>query len=123
MAASTKTAVAAALATQEAATAAARIAELEAALAAATTTKAKTTKQDKQKAHAMETGDRLAFVVANARPATTSCLCGCGGSTKTRFVPGHDALLKRDLAATAAHGTDEAKAQAQTALAVFGWAA
>lgn len=25
---------------------------------------------------------------------TRDCLCGCGGATKSRFVPGHDATLK-----------------------------
>lgn len=64
---------------------------------------------------------RLAFVTANARPALGRCLCGCESLTKGRFYPGHDATLKRDLAATVLHGTDEAKALAQEALGKFGW--
>lgn len=64
---------------------------------------------------------RLAFVVANARPALGKCLCGCESLTKGRFFPGHDATLKRDLAATVLHGTEEAKTQAQEALGKFGW--
>jgi len=101
----------------------AQLAELQAALAEAqaATTKPKQTKADKQKAHVMEVGDRLAFVAANARPAKAACLCGCGNETKTRFFPGHDATLKRDLAATVAHGTEEAQAEAKIALAKFGW--
>lgn len=102
---------------------AAQLAELQAQLAEAKANekKPKQTKEEKQKAHVMEVGDRLAWVAANARPAKTNCLCGCGKETKTRFFPGHDALLKRDLAATTAHGTEEAKAEARIALEKFGW--
>lgn len=56
--------------------------------------------------------DRLAWVTENARPAVSTCLCGCGGTTKGRFVPGHDATLKEALKATP--GGD-------AALATFGW--
>lgn len=66
--------------------------------------------------------ERLDFVVRNARPAMNNCLCGCGSVTKGRFFPGHDATLKRELSATVAHGTDEAKALAAEALDKFGWA-
>lgn len=65
--------------------------------------------------------ERAAWVAANARPAVSPCLCGCGGETKGRFVPGHDALLKRSLSATLEVGDDTAKAQAKAALATFGW--
>ena len=63
------------------------------------------------------TGERLAFVVANARPAVSRCLCGCGGTTKGRFVPGHDATLKEHLRAGAKAGCADSKA----ALKTFGW--
>lgn len=29
-----------------------------------------------------------------SRPATNACLCGCGGLTSSRFVPGHDSRLR-----------------------------
>jgi hypothetical protein len=58
--------------------------------------------------------DRVAWIASHARPAVSPCLCGCGGSTKGRFMPGHDATLKESLKAT---DTDEARA----ALATFGW--
>lgn len=61
--------------------------------------------------------DRLAFVVQHARPAVSACLCGCGGTTKGRFVPGHDATLKEALKAGAKAGC----ADSITALATFGW--
>jgi hypothetical protein len=61
--------------------------------------------------------DRAAWVAANARPAIAPCLCGCGGTTKGRFMPGHDATLKEQLKAGAAAG-DAASTQA---LATFGW--
>jgi hypothetical protein len=43
---------------------------------------------------------RLAWIAANARPALSPCLCGCGELTKGRFAPGHDAVLKSRLAQT-----------------------
>jgi hypothetical protein len=65
--------------------------------------------------------DLAAWVAEHARPAESQCLCGCGGTTKGRFVPGHDALLKERLAATVLLGTDDASAQATIALAAFAW--
>lgn len=61
--------------------------------------------------------DRTAWIAAHARPAVSSCLCGCNGTTKGRFVPGHDATLKESLKASAAAGDENATA----ALATFGW--
>lgn len=60
------------------------------------------------------------WIAENARPRESACLCGCGGLTKTRFVPGHDALLKRSLVATVAKGGAAAK-HAKSAIATFGW--
>ncbi len=46
------------------------------------------------------------------------CLCGCGGSTKGgRFLPGHDAKLKKTLVAGARAG----KKRAVNKLAKLGW--
>lgn len=59
-------------------------------------------------------GDRLAWVLANARPAVAPCMCGCGQSTKGRFFPGCDAKLKALLKNTDSDAAREA-------LAVFGW--
>lgn len=42
----------------------------------------------------------LAKIAKMARPAESPCICGCGGTTKGRFVPGHDAVLKERLKAT-----------------------
>lgn len=67
------------------------------------------------------TGDKLAFVRSNARPAETTCLCGCGSPTKGRFSPGHDALLKRSLSCTIELGTPEDAAVAKEAQEIFGW--
>jgi hypothetical protein len=64
--------------------------------------------------------DRAAWIAANARPAVSTCLCGCGSPTKGRFFPGHDATLKETLKVTAAAG-GEAGASAEAALATFGW--
>ena len=66
------------------------------------------------------------WVAENARPAEAPCLCGCGGTTKGRFVPGHDALLKETLRATLGErggkgGSAAAKRSARKALATFGW--
>lgn len=61
--------------------------------------------------------DRTAWIAAHARPAISACLCGCGGTTKGRFVPGHDATLKESLKVTAEAGNQDA----QAALATFGW--
>lgn len=66
--------------------------------------------------------EAAAWVAEHARPAVATCLCGCGGETKGRFVPGHDALLKRDLAVTAEHAdTPETRELAKAALLTFGW--
>lgn len=62
-----------------------------------------------------------AAIAATARPAINPCLCGCGQTTKGRFFPGHDALLKERLKATIATGDDAAKASATAAVAIFGW--
>lgn len=74
---------------------------------------------------------RTAWILRNARPAVSSCLCGCGGTTKGRFQPGHDATLKESLKATIAadDGGDAeipgtpaaAAADARAALSTFGW--
>ena len=46
------------------------------------------------------------------------CLCGCGGRTKGgRFLPGHDAKLKKALVADARAG----KKRAQNKLEKLGW--
>jgi hypothetical protein len=46
------------------------------------------------------------------------CLCGCGGRTKGgRFLPGHDAKLKKALVADARAG----KKRAANKLAKLGW--
>ena len=66
------------------------------------------------------TAETASWVRANARPAVSPCLCGCGGETKTRFVPGHDAKLKSLLTATIAAG-GPAAADAQAAQDTFGW--
>ncbi len=60
------------------------------------------------------------WVADHARPAKSACLCGCGATTKSRFVPGHDALLKERLGATVVAGGPAAKS-AEAALATFGW--
>jgi hypothetical protein len=67
--------------------------------------------------------DRAAWIAANARPAVSVCLCGCNGTTKGRFVPGHDATLKESLKATVSQvgGDENAKNAAADALATFGW--
>ena len=77
-------------------------------------------KKDKTPLHPALTKEEAAWVAQNARPAESPCLCGCGRTTKTRFAPGHDAVLKSRLARTVAvanGGQDDAEA----ALAVFGW--
>lgn len=61
------------------------------------------------------------WVATHARPALAPCLCGCGGETKGRFVPGHDALLKVRLEATAALGSETQQQDAHAALTAFGW--
>lgn len=65
--------------------------------------------------------DRAVWVAQHARPAVALCLCGCGGTTKGRFAPGHDATLKAQLAVTATTGTGKAKTNAEAALVTFGW--
>ena len=72
------------------------------------------------------TDEESVWVAAHARPASAPCLCGCGELTKGRFFPGHDARLKERLRATLGErdtdaGSDEAQANAQAALATFGW--
>lgn len=75
--------------------------------------------------------ETVAWVAANARPAVTKCLCGCGRETKGRFFPGDDAKLKARLEATikADDGGDAqipgtaaaAAADARRAQEIFGW--
>jgi hypothetical protein len=60
-------------------------------------------------------------IADNARPANAPCMCGCGGLTKGRFFPGHDATLKAALHVTVKTGSPAAKKQATRALANFGW--
>jgi hypothetical protein len=60
--------------------------------------------------------DRLAWIAANARPAHSPCLCGCGELTKGRFAPGHDAILKSRLSQTPGE-------QARQIEAAMGWPA
>lgn len=60
-------------------------------------------------------------ILASARPAEAPCLCGCGGLTKGRFVPGHDAVLKARLNVTVETGSKSAASKAREAIAVFGW--
>jgi hypothetical protein len=85
-----------------------------------TATKPKAEKKAKEQTAPMS-AERAAWVAANARPKNAPCLCGCGGLTKTRFVPGHDALLKRDLVATEERGDKKAKAATKAARETFGW--
>lgn len=61
--------------------------------------------------------ERSAWILEHARPAVAPCLCGCGGTTKGRFVPGHDATLK----ATLQQNADAGNVTAAEALATFGW--
>jgi hypothetical protein len=65
--------------------------------------------------------DAAAQVAAVARPAVSPCLCGCKETTKGRFYPGHDAILKERLKATTESKNEEAAASATAALATFGW--
>jgi hypothetical protein len=97
----------------------AELARLQAELAA---TKAKAADPK----HPALSDEEAAWVLANARPAEAACLCGCGGVTKGRFVPGHDAVLKSRLARTAAQDTGQtdgpdAAWDAHASLVVFGW--
>lgn len=64
--------------------------------------------------------ERMAWVEANARPAISPCLCGCGELTKSRFAPGHDATLKEQLKNTVAAGGESGEL-AQSAIQKFGW--
>jgi hypothetical protein len=89
-------------------------------MASTTETETQPAKAKKEPTPAMS-AERAAWVAANARPKDAPCLCGCGATTKTRFFPGHDALLKRDLTATKERGTKAAKRDAEAALATFGW--
>lgn len=63
---------------------------------------------------------RASWIADHARPAVSECLCGCGGSTKGRFVPGHDATLKETLKATVEAAPEHAHF-AKAALETFGW--
>lgn len=51
-------------------------------------------------------------------PTKTECECGCGGATKGgRFLPGHDAKLKKALTEAALTGSK----RAETKLEKLGW--
>ena len=51
-------------------------------------------------------------------PTKTECECGCGGATKGgRFLPGHDAKLKKALIQAALTGSK----RAETKLEKLGW--
>lgn len=82
-------------------------------------TAVKTPKADKPKTPRFPALDakRAEWVSKNARPAIATCLCGCGGSTKGRFMPGHDATLKEALKTGAAAGCQHSS----DALTTFGW--
>lgn len=88
--------------------------------AAAKAEAAESKRREKLATHAIE-GDTLQWIADNARPAVTPCLCGCGETTKGRFFPGHDALLKRTLTATIETGDEAAVTLATQAMATFGW--
>ena len=57
-----------------------------------------------------------------ARKAKESkpCLCGCGGVTFSRFVPGHDASLKSRLL-KAFRSDDRLSDEQQELVALLGW--
>lgn len=38
--------------------------------------------------------DEATTEVKNTKPKLNHCLCGCGGTTRKTFAPGHDARLK-----------------------------
>lgn len=84
-------------------------------------TEAKVSKKQAQKEARVMDPDVAAWVASHARPAVSLCLCGCGGETKGRFVPGHDATLKERLRATVELADGKAKTDAEAALATFGW--
>jgi hypothetical protein len=65
--------------------------------------------------------EEATWVAANARPASSSCLCGCKETTKGRFAPGHDAILKTRLHTTAEGDNAETAELANAALVTFGW--
>lgn len=67
------------------------------------------------------TAKRTKWVKENARTAESLCLCGCGDMTKSRFVPGHDAKLRRMLDEVEAAGGPTARV-AREAKRRFGWA-
>lgn len=65
---------------------------------------------------------------AKAKPKRTTesvsvkeCLCGCGGSPKGRFLPGHDAKLKGRLKKEALGDDAEIATAAVKRLASLGW--
>lgn len=65
--------------------------------------------------------DRVLWIAQHARPAVSSCLCGCGGTTKGRFMPGHDATLKESLKAGTKSEDIVIADASRAALETFGW--
>jgi hypothetical protein len=60
----------------------------------------------------------MIFCVMKKRFAAPQCECGCGGTTKGgRFLPGHDAKLKKQLIGLALTG----KKRAANRLEKLGW--
>lgn len=58
------------------------------------------------------------FVFMKTKSKAPRCECGCGGATKGgRFLPGHDAKLKKELLALARSG----KKRALKRLQKLGW--
>jgi len=56
--------------------------------------------------------------IMRTKTKVPECECGCGGMTKGgRFLPGHDAKLKKELIAHALSG----KKRAQKRLEKLGW--
>ena len=47
------------------------------------------------------------------KKATVACWCGCGGTTKSRFVPGHDSKYHGEAKRVARGEADEAQAIAR----------
>lgn len=68
---------------------------------------------------------RTAAPPASKRASTgdlNECMCGCGGETKSRFRPGHDATLKSRLINQALEGaTAKERATAEKRIATLGW--
>lgn len=64
-----------------------------------------------------------AKVARAAKPKEpNTCLCGCGGTTMSRFVPGHDAKLKSRLLTEAHSDDDKVAEEALMRLDELGWA-